>query len=93
MKPKTKTVEFKHPYEKVPVRIVSDAAIATGGVGEGRLVPVLIVDGEQRPDITEMIRIHKELLTEIFPRCGRSCETGREKSRWFSSSSDRQNSI
>lgn len=66
MKPKTKTVEFKHPYEKVPVRIVTDAAIATGGVGEGRLVPVLIVDGEQRPDITEMIRIHKELLTGDF---------------------------
>lgn len=40
--------------------------MATGGVGEGRLVPLLILDGEQRPDIAEMIRIHEELSSGDF---------------------------
>lgn len=61
-----KEFRFKYPYETVPVRIVSDAAMATGGVGEGRLVPLLILDGEQRPDIAEMIRIHEELSSGDF---------------------------
>ena len=35
--------------------------IATEGVGEGRSIPLFIVDKDQRPDIAEMIRIHQHV--------------------------------
>jgi len=44
-----------------PVRIVGDAAIATGSESEGRLVPLLIVDAAGRADIVELIRAHASL--------------------------------
>jgi hypothetical protein len=42
------------------VPIVGDAAIA-GPVADGRLIPVLILDTAERPEIAELIRVH-ELL-------------------------------
>lgn len=38
--------------------IVADGAIAHPGVGDGRMIPTLIVDTSDRPDIEEYIRIH-----------------------------------
>jgi hypothetical protein len=76
MSAQKKVLKFKHPYEAAPVRIVSDAMIATGIVGEGRFVPLLIVDGEQRPDIAEMIRIHVELSVGDF-----TCQWGQPPKR------------
>jgi hypothetical protein len=66
MRAQTREFKLKYPHEAVPVRIVSDAMIATGIVGEGRFIPLLIVDGDQRPDIAEMIRIHEELSVGDF---------------------------
>ncbi|MBV8833155.1 MAG: hypothetical protein JO108_28490 [Acidobacteriaceae bacterium] len=40
------------------MRIVSDAAVSTRGVFGGRLVPLVILDTSDRPDIDELIRIH-----------------------------------
>ena len=45
--------------ETKPVRIVADAAIATRNLGEGRLIPLVILDTAERPDIEELIRIHE----------------------------------
>lgn len=42
-----------------PVSIVGDAAIAMHGVGEGRMIPLVILDTGERPEIVEYIRIHQ----------------------------------
>jgi hypothetical protein len=55
------TLQFRTALEAKPVRIVGDAAIATAPLSEGRLVPLLIVDALERPDITELIRMHAAL--------------------------------
>jgi hypothetical protein len=43
--------------EAQAVPIVGDAAIATGNVGYGRLIPLIIIDTAKRPDLTEMINV------------------------------------
>jgi hypothetical protein len=42
-----------------PVPIVADAAIATGIVGDGRLIPLIILDTSERRDLEELIRVHQ----------------------------------
>lgn len=41
-----------------PVPIVADGAIATVVLGEGRLIPLLILDTSKRPDIEDMVKAH-----------------------------------
>lgn len=45
--------------EKNPVPIVSTAAIATIGVADGRIVPLVIIDCSSRPDVELFIRAHQ----------------------------------
>lgn len=40
------------------VPIASDGALA-GPVADGRLIPVLILDTEKRPDVAELLRVHE----------------------------------
>lgn len=47
-----------HPREAKAVPIAGDAAIATPGVANGKLVPLLILDTRERQDIAEAIRNH-----------------------------------
>jgi hypothetical protein len=47
------------PHQAKPVRVVGDGAIQTVNVAEGRLLPVLIIDAQQRPDIVEHVRLHQ----------------------------------
>ena len=42
------------------VSVVSDAAMA-GPVADGKLIPVLILDVDGRPDVSELIRQHQHL--------------------------------
>src|ERR1700733_13394140 len=52
----------KKTYRKLPeqpVPIVADAAIATGVIGDGRLIPLLILDTSERQDLEELIRVHQ----------------------------------
>jgi hypothetical protein len=42
-----------------PLNIVGDAAIASHLVGDGRLIPLLIVDTATRPDLEELVRVHQ----------------------------------
>lgn len=42
-----------------PLEVVGDAAIASHLVGDGRLIPVLIVDTTMRPDLDELVRVHQ----------------------------------
>jgi len=63
MKLKSKQVEIpiKHPWESQPARIINDAAVATVGVGDSRLIPLVIIDSAERPDIEELVRVHEHL--------------------------------
>lgn len=42
-----------------PVPIVADAAIAMEALGYGRLIPLVILNTSNRPDIEEFIRVHQ----------------------------------
>lgn len=44
------------------VSVVGDGAISTGRVGEGRMIPLVIVDARTRPDLLEVVRLNKEGL-------------------------------
>jgi hypothetical protein len=52
-------IELSHEREKDALRIVADGAIAHPGVGEGRLIPLVILDTSSRPDLEEYIRVHQ----------------------------------
>jgi hypothetical protein len=56
---RTGLIEVTHEREKDALRFVADGAIATIGVGEGRLIPLVILDTSNRPDFEEFIRIHQ----------------------------------
>jgi len=53
-----KTIRTLHER---PVPIVADAAIATEWMGDGRLIPLVVIDITDRPDLEEFVRIHQYL--------------------------------
>lgn len=59
-KPKAKVA---HIPAKDIVRIVADGLMSTALVADGRMLPVLIVDTSDRPDIDEYIRVHANAPT------------------------------
>jgi hypothetical protein len=59
MKAKKAEIRFNHPREARPVRIVADAAISTQGTHGGRMLPVLLLDTSDRPDMEGFILIHQ----------------------------------
>jgi hypothetical protein len=52
-------IELSHEREKDALCIVADGAIAHPGVGEGRLIPFVILDTSSRPDLEEFILVHQ----------------------------------
>lgn len=54
------TIPVKNKTETIPIPIVADALIATRGLGDGRGIPLLIVDTSQRPDIDDMVTAHQQ---------------------------------
>lgn len=57
------TLKCRNEKEASPVMIVSDAAISTRGTVEGKLIPLLIIDTSDRPDIDELVRVHAKQPT------------------------------
>ena len=49
------------PIARTPVPIVAEGAISSTTLGDGRLIPVLILDTSNRPDIDEFVRVHQHL--------------------------------
>lgn len=45
-------------HESAPLRIVGDGLIGTQGVGDGRMIPVLILDTAERPDVPQYLALH-----------------------------------
>lgn len=56
---KATKIALNHPREAKAVRVVADGAIRAPGQAEGRLVPVVIVDTRERPDVDEYVRVHQ----------------------------------
>jgi hypothetical protein len=54
-------VPVRHPAEADPVPIAADAGIATVAVGDGRMIPLLILDTSERPDIDDMVKAHHHM--------------------------------
>lgn len=54
-----RTFNCSNQKEATPVEIVADASISTRGTVEGRLIPLLILDTSERPDIVELVRISR----------------------------------
>ena len=54
-------IPLHNEQEGRPVPIVGDAAIAAAPFGDGRLVPLLIIDTTDRPNLAEFIRIQEHL--------------------------------
>src|SRR6266853_4244348 len=63
MKAKKTEIQVHHPREARPVRIVADAAVSVRGLHGGRLLPLLLLDTSDRPDIAELIRVHESFGT------------------------------
>ncbi|MGI8989975.1 MAG: hypothetical protein ACR2I2_10365 [Bryobacteraceae bacterium] len=59
MKAKKIEVQVRDVRETHPVRMIADAAISTRGRHGGRLLPLLLLDTTDRPDIAEFIRLHE----------------------------------
>ena len=53
-------LKCRNNQEASPVKIVSDAAISTRGTVEGKLIPLVIIDTSDRPDIEELVRVHEK---------------------------------
>jgi hypothetical protein len=51
-------IALRNQIEELPVEIVRDAVIATAAVGNGQLIPLLILDTTNRPDVERMIDLH-----------------------------------
>jgi hypothetical protein len=51
-------IPVRHPAEAEAVPVVADAGIATVGVSDGRMIPLLILDTSKRPDIEDMVKAH-----------------------------------
>lgn len=51
-------IALNHSHEKLIAPIVADGSIATVGVGDGRMFPLVILDTTERPDIDAAIAAH-----------------------------------
>ena len=57
-------VSIQHPVEAEPVPIVADASVATVAIGDGRMIPLLILDTSKRPDIEDMVKAHLHMRSQ-----------------------------
>lgn len=55
-------ISTSSPEEKRAVPIVGDAAIATSGTGHGRLIPLVILDTTNRPDLEKVIDAQQHVV-------------------------------
>lgn len=47
--------------EQLLLPVIADAAIASFDNADGKMIPLIIVDARERPDISELVRIHQYL--------------------------------
>ena len=56
---KIRRYSFGYPGKLDPVPIVADGAIGTGKIAEGKILPVLLLDTSERPDLKQLIDNHE----------------------------------
>jgi hypothetical protein len=72
------TINFEDTAERIPLRIVSDAFVATGKLADGRLLPVLLVDCCDRPDIEDLVKAHAHVTPgDVKTIWGKSSKTSK----------------
>ena len=59
---KQQLIPTSSPEEARAIPIVADAAIATQAIGHGRLVPLIILDTSNRPDMDEVVNAQQHVL-------------------------------
>ena len=79
------SIPMNSAEEAQVVPIVGDAAIATVGVGHGRLIPLIIIDTTNRPDLAEVIRAQAHLPEAMSLYNGAYCPNGTITLHLFSS--------
>ena len=57
-------VSIQHPVEAEPVPVVANGSIATVAVGDGRMIPLLILDTSKRPDIEDMVKAQHHMRSQ-----------------------------
>lgn len=50
------TIEFKNLESQIPVPIIADGSIASASLGDGKCIPVLIIDTSKRSDINDLVK-------------------------------------
>lgn len=60
---KRRTIRFRTPRDAELVSVVSDAMIGTVALSDGRMVPLIILDTRNRPDIEDLVRAHEHFRT------------------------------
>lgn len=67
-------------YERTPrlvLPVTADGAVATAGVGGGRLVPVVMVDMSGHPQVAELMRVHEHVGTgDVLSQWGLLSDNG-----------------
>ncbi len=53
-------MRYKRMKMSKPIQIIRDGAIGTPNIGDGRLIPVLILDCDQRRDLYDMVMAHED---------------------------------
>lgn len=77
MKNITSEISARH---MMPLRMVQDAMMATRGRHGGRLIPVLLLDTSERPDVAEFIRLRHTIRQEgdVISQWGKIEEKGHD---------------
>ncbi len=72
------TITFDDTVERIPLKIVSDALVATGKLADGRLLPVLLVDCSARTDVEDLIKVHAHITSgDVKTQWGKSSKTSK----------------
>ncbi len=72
------TITYDDSIERISLKIVSDAAVATGKVADGRLLPVLMVDCSARTDVEDLIKVHAQITPgDVKTQWGKSSKTSK----------------
>ncbi|MGE5113051.1 MAG: hypothetical protein ACM3JB_19480 [Acidobacteriaceae bacterium] len=59
IKQKRVSIQIRNEVERNPVPIVADGAMSTIGVHGGRLIPLVLLNTSDRPDVARLIQVHE----------------------------------
>jgi len=54
-----KEIIYDDPIEAIPLQIITEGAVATTTLADGRLLPVLLLDCSSRADVEDLMKAHR----------------------------------